>query len=67
MPWHIVDYHSECPARRPAAVVKDADGKVVGCHRSRSAAKMQLAVLYGAEEGDEGASSDGVMMTRREA
>lgn len=54
MPWHVVSEHSDCPADRPWAVVKDADGSVVGCHASESEANDQMAALYANEE-DSGA------------
>lgn len=49
MPWHKEQGHSECPADRSWAVVKDADGSVVGCHKTESHADDQLAALYAAE------------------
>lgn len=49
MPWHKVHGHSECGDDRPWAVVKDADGSVVGCHTNESHADDQLAALYAAE------------------
>lgn len=53
MPWHKVHNHSECPASRPWAVVKDADGEVEGCHETESDADDQLAALYAAEPDQE--------------
>ena len=52
MPWHIAEDHADCPSGEPFAVVKDDDGKVVGCHVSRDAAEKQLAALYASEDGD---------------
>jgi phage head maturation protease len=49
MPWSIEEGHSSCPASRPFAVVKDADGSVEGCHPSAAAAKRQQAALYANE------------------
>lgn len=46
MPWHISDKHSECSGY---AVVKDDDGKVVGCHKTKADAEAQLAALYASE------------------
>lgn len=46
MPWHISKEHSECSG---FAVVKDDDGKVVGCHKTEADAKKQLAALYASE------------------
>lgn len=45
MPWHIVKHAGQCPASTPWAVVKEADGKMVGCHESREKALRQLAAL----------------------
>ncbi len=53
MPWHTVYQHSECPASRPWAVVKDADGEVEGCHDTEEAADRQLAALYASEPDQE--------------
>ena len=44
MPWHI-DKSSRCAASKPWAVIKDADGSVVGCHPTKAAAQKQLAAL----------------------
>lgn len=49
MPYHIAKEHSDCPASRGWAVVKDDDGKVMGCHPSRERAKRQLAALHANE------------------
>lgn len=51
MPYHVTK-SSSCPASKPYAVVKNADGKVMGCHASESDANDQLAALY-ANEGDQ--------------
>lgn len=48
MPWHI-EKSAECPASRPWAVVKDADGSIEGCHQSEVAAEQQLTALNIAE------------------
>jgi hypothetical protein len=45
MPWKIVMHHESCPANKPVAVVKEDDGKVVGCHANSDGAKAQLAAL----------------------
>jgi hypothetical protein len=50
MPWHIEDEHPECEGY---AVVKDSDGEVEGCHRTRAQAERQLAALNIAEDKDE--------------
>jgi len=52
MPWHKTKNHSDCPAGKPIAVVKDADGTVAGCHATESSANKQLAALYASEEAD---------------
>lgn len=46
MPWHISNKKEECSGY---AVVKDDDGKVVGCHTTEAEAKAQLAALYASE------------------
>lgn len=46
MPWHIETGHPDCGGY---AVVKDSDGKLVGCHRTRADARKQLAALNIAE------------------
>ena len=50
MPWHIETDNPDCSGY---AVVKDADGEVEGCHRTREQAERQLAVLNIAEDEDE--------------
>ncbi len=47
MPWHIDDQNPACSGY---AVVKDDDGEVEGCHRTREAAERQLAALNIAEQ-----------------
>ena len=49
MPYHIVPNSSVCPDDKQFAVVKDSDGKLMGCHPSEQAAKDQLAALYANE------------------
>ena len=46
MPWHIEADNPDCAGY---AVVKDADGEIEGCHRTRDQAERQLAALYAAE------------------
>jgi hypothetical protein len=48
MPWHV-ERSDKCPASKPWAVIKDADGEVEGCHVSHDAANGQLAALYANE------------------
>lgn len=50
MPWHIEDENPGCSG---FAVVKDDDGEVEGCHRTREQAERQLAALYASEDDDE--------------
>jgi len=44
MPWHV-EQSGECPASRPWAVIKDADGTIEGCHASEADALDQLTAL----------------------
>lgn len=46
MPWHIANDIEGCSGY---AVVKDDDGKIVGCHPTKSDAEKQLAALYSSE------------------
>ena len=48
MPWHIETTNPGC--RSGYAVVKDDDGSVEGCHRTRREALAQLAALNIAED-----------------
>jgi uncharacterized protein len=48
VPWHVAR-SSECPASKPWAVIKDADGAVEGCHATQEAAQKQMAALYANE------------------
>lgn len=48
MPWHVAR-SVNCPAAKPWAVIKNADGQVVGCHVNRDAANAQMAALYASE------------------
>lgn len=50
MPWHI-DKTESCPASKPWGVIKDSDGKVVGCHETKESAIGQLVVLKEVESG----------------
>lgn len=47
MPWHIETANPECASGY--AVVKDDDGTIEGCHRTRREALAQLAALNIAE------------------
>src|SRR4030065_940464 len=42
MPWHL---EGDNPGCKGWAVVKDSDGKVVGCHKTKKDALAQLAAL----------------------
>ena len=55
MPWHIDDQNPACSGY---AVVKDDDGQVEGCHRTREAAERQLAALNIAEQDREMGHTD---------
>lgn len=46
MPWHIETSNSQCNGY---AVVKDDNGEVEGCHRSRQSAERQMSALYASE------------------
>lgn len=52
MPWHI---ESDNPACAGFAVVKDSDGEVEGCHRTREQALRHLAALNLVEAEDDDA------------
>jgi hypothetical protein len=43
MPWHIESDNSKC---KGWAVVKDSDGSISGCHKTKAGAQAQLAALY---------------------
>jgi len=45
MPYHIVEEHHRCPEEKGWAVVKDDDGRVMGCHATEADARRQLAAL----------------------
>jgi hypothetical protein len=49
MPYHVVAESRQCPMARPYAVVKDDDGRIMGCHATRDDANKQLAALNAAE------------------
>jgi hypothetical protein len=46
VPWHIETDNADCQG---FAVVKDDDGALEGCHRTRGQAERQLAALYASE------------------
>ena len=58
VPYRIEQEHPDCGADKPYAVVKEADGELMGCHDSEAAAMEQQAALY-AEEGDDKPADDG--------
>lgn len=45
MPWHVTK-SGQCPADRPYAVVKNADGSLVACHATEDAAQKHVTALY---------------------
>jgi hypothetical protein len=45
MPYEV-KISGQCPATTPWAVVKTTDGKIMGCHSSKSDAEKQQAALY---------------------
>jgi hypothetical protein len=57
MPWSVSKGHG-CPTAKPWAVVKQADGKVEGCHPTKAAAQKQMAALYAKESSMASASTD---------
>jgi hypothetical protein len=57
MPWHIEADNAQCAG---FAVVKDEDGEVEGCHRTRPQAEQQLAALYASEDDDENDDDEGI-------
>jgi len=48
MPYKIVPGSSQCDSK-PFAVVKEADGHLMGCHATRDEALKQMAALYASE------------------
>ena len=48
MPYHV-GKSSECPSSKPHAVIKDSDGKVMGCHSSVKSAQRQIAAIHASE------------------
>jgi hypothetical protein len=55
MPWHIEEGNENCLG---FAVVKDEDGELEGCHRSRAQAERHLAALNAVEEYDDLGDND---------
>jgi len=47
MPWHVENDNPDCSG---FAVVKDADGEIEGCHKTKADANAQMAALYASEE-----------------
>ena len=58
MPWHIENNNPGCSGY---AVVKDSNGKIEGCHRTRQDALDQLAALNIAEGMDSSRYADAVI------
>lgn len=50
MPYHVAK-STKCGASKPWAVIKDSDGKIMGCHPTKEKANKQLAALYANEPG----------------
>ncbi len=48
MPYHI-GKSSSCPSSKPHAVIKDSDGKVMGCHATQDDAAKQIAAIHASE------------------
>jgi hypothetical protein len=48
MPYHV-GKSAECPSGKPHAVIKDSDGKVMGCHASEEDAHNQIAAIHANE------------------
>lgn len=48
MPYHV-GTSAECPDSKPHAVIKDSDGKVMGCHSSEADAHQQIAAIHASE------------------
>lgn len=48
MPYHVAK-SSQCPTDKPWAVIKDNDGKIMGCHMTEDDAGAQLKALYANE------------------
>lgn len=49
MPYRV-GKSSECPKSKPHAVIKEDDGKVMGCHSSKSKAHKQIAAIEASEK-----------------
>jgi HK97 family phage prohead protease len=49
VPWHVDDNHPDCSGY---AVIKDSDGSMAGCHKTREEANKQMAALYANESSD---------------
>lgn len=64
MPWHITNERAECSGW---AVVKDATGEIVGCHRTEAHAQAQLTALNIAESQDRAESYTPTEAMREEA
>lgn len=47
MPWHLEDDNPGCNGW---AVVKDNDGSIAGCHKTKKDAQAQMAALYANED-----------------
>lgn len=57
MPYHAAE-SAKCPASKPWAAIKNADGKVMGCHATKAGAQKQVAALYANEPGGSSMASN---------
>ena len=48
MPYKVVKNHPEC--KIGYALVKEDDGKVMGCHRTEESALRQMRAIYASEK-----------------
>lgn len=60
MPYHI-DKSENCQTSKPYAVIKDSDGKIMGCHPTREAAGKQIAAIEANEKAEWEAKMQGVL------
>jgi HK97 family phage prohead protease len=58
MPYHVAE-SAKCPTSKPWAVVKDGDGKVMGCHPAKAGAQAQMAALYANDPGGKMSAKSG--------
>jgi hypothetical protein len=51
MPYKKVKNHPKCSAEKPLGLIKEDDGKLMGCHSSEESANEQIAALHASEGG----------------